>query len=144
MNDDRYEELLVKIVDRTANPAEREELMSWLVDKPELRRELEEQQALSASINGWMQRLEVDLQADRQRSSPVGRLERGLGVALLLFGLAILSGWGFVAMMLEPDVPLLVRAAAGATLAGALLLGVHVVRTRFLTGESDPYDEVIR
>ena len=144
MNDDRYEELLVKIVDRTANPAEREELMAWLVEKPELRRELEEQQALSASINGWMQRLEADLQADLQRNSPAGRLERGLGVALVLFGVAILTGWGFVEMVLEPEIPLLVRTAAGATIAGSLLLLVHFVRTRFLGDARDPYDEVIR
>ncbi len=144
MTDDRYEELMVKVVDRTASPAEREELMSWLVDKPELRRELEEQQALTASIGGWMQRLEADLQADLQRKSPAGRLERGLGVALVLFGLATLTGWGFVEMMMEPDVPLFVRVASGATIAGGVLLLVHVVRTRFLGGARDPYDEVIR
>ncbi len=144
MNDERFEQLMVKVVDRTADPAEREELMVWLADKPDLRRELEEQQALTASIGGWMQRLEADLQADLERNHPAGRLERGLGVALVLFGLAILTGWGFVEMMLEPEIPALVRVASGATIAGGLLLLVHVVRTRFLGKSRDPYDKVIR
>jgi ferric-dicitrate binding protein FerR (iron transport regulator) len=144
MNDERFEELMVKVVDRTANPAEREELMGWLADKPELRVELEQQQALTASIDGWMTRLEADLQADLDRNQPVGRLERGLGIALVLFGMAIMTGWGFVEMMLAPEIPTLVRVASGATVAGGVLLLAHVVRTRLLSGRRDPYDEVIR
>lgn len=144
MNEERFEELMVKVVDRTASPAEREELMDWVADKPELRSELEEQQALTASIDGWMSRLEADLQADLERKAPLGRLERGLGVALTLFGLAILTGWGFVEMAQASDVPLLVRVASLSTLAGGILLLVHVVRTRLLGGTEDPYDKVIR
>ena len=48
MNTQRYEELLVKVADAVASPAEREELASWIADKPELQVELDQHQALRA------------------------------------------------------------------------------------------------
>ena len=144
MNTERLEELMVKVVDGVASPAEKEELMSHVVDEPELRAELEAQQALKAVTDGWMSRLQADLAADRDRTSPARRGARGLGVSLLLAGLAILTAWAPIEMLLDDAVPLWVKAGTGLCSAGALLLLFHVVQTRFFGGDKDPYDEVIR
>ncbi len=144
MKAERFEELMVKVVDGVASPAEREELMSHVIEHPELRAELEAQQALKAVTDGWMSRLQADLAADHDRTSPARRGVRGVGVSLLLVGLAILTAWAPVELLLDETVPLWVKAGTGLCSAGALLLLFHVVQTRFLSGDKDPYDEVIR
>ena len=118
--------------------------MALAVADPALRRELEEQQAVKAVTDGWMRRLDADLQADRDRSSPVRRGERGLGVVLVVLGLCVLWGWGWVQVLLDASAPAPVRGGLGLLSAGVLLLLIHVVRTRFFSGDKDPYDEVIR
>lgn len=144
MHTERLEELMVKVVDGVASPAEREELMTHVIDKPALRAELEGQQALKASTDGWMRRLEADLAADRDRTAPARRGIRGLGVGLLLVGLAILTAWAPIEMLFADDVPPWVKAGTVLTGAGTVLLLCHVIYTRFLGGDTDPYDEVIR
>ncbi len=144
MNTERLEELMVKTVDGVATPAEKEELMSHVIDNPELRAELEAQQALKAVTDGWMSRLQADLAADRDRTSPARKGVRGIGVMLLLVGLAILTAWAPVELLLDETVPLWVKAGTGLGSAGALLLLFHVIQTRFFGGDNDPYDEVIR
>lgn len=144
LSEDRLAELMVKVVDGVATPAEREELMAHAVDDPALRAELESQQAIKAVTDGWMARLEGDLAADRDRSSPARRAERGLGVGLLVFGVVLLWGWGGVQIVLDATAPLPVRLGIGSLAGGVLLLLLHVVRTRFFAGPRDPYDEVIR
>jgi ferric-dicitrate binding protein FerR (iron transport regulator) len=144
MNTERLEELMVKTVDGVATPAEKEELMSHVVDNPELRAELEAQQALKAVTDGWMSRLQADLAADRDRTSPTRRGVRGIGVTLLLVGLAILTAWAPVEMLLDESVPLWVKVGTGLASAGGLLLLFHVIQTRLFGGDNDPYDEVIR
>jgi hypothetical protein len=144
MNDERFEELMVKVTDGAATLAEREELMTFVLDKPELRLELEEHQALKSVTDGWMARLEADLAADRDRKSPVRQAERGVGVGLLLVGFCVLMVAGPILALVDPDVPLALKIGLGAALAGSLLLLIHVVRTRLLDHERDPYKEVIR
>jgi len=144
MNPERFEELMVKVVDEVASPAEREELMAYLVDKPELMEELEAQRSLKAITDGWVRRLEHDLAQDRHERSPLLRLERALGWTLLLVGIAILSGWGLTEAMLDPEVPVWARVGLGAGIAGTLVLLFSVVRWRLSTWKSDPYNEVIR
>lgn len=144
LSEDRLAELMVKVVDGVATPAEREELMAHAVSDPALRAELESQQAIKAVTDGWMARLEGDLAADRDRTSPVRRTERGLGVGLLVFGVVLLWGWGWVQILLDPAAPIPVRLGIGSLAGGVLLLLLHVVRTRFFSGTRDPYDEVIR
>lgn len=144
MNSERYEELMVKVVDETATPAEKEELMSYIADKPELRRELESHRALHAVAGGWAARLEADLLEAKTRAEPVARVERVLGVALFLIGYLLLCGWGLVEVVLASDVPLAIRAGTAAFGAGTLILLIHVVRTRLRHRKSDPYEKVIR
>ncbi len=144
MTDERFEELMVKTADGVATRAEREELMTWVADKPELRIELEEHQALGAVTDGWMARLEADLAADRERQSRSGRFESGLGVALLLAGFAVLIVAGPILAIADPALPIPTRVGMGLALTGSLLLLLHVIRSRLRTARHDPYKEVIR
>ena len=144
MKSDRFEELMVKVVDETASPEEREELMSHVAGNPELMKELENQRAIRAVTDGWMKRLEADLVEDRARESGPGRAERFVGVVLIVVATAVLTGWGVVEALLDDTAPLVVRVCIGGIVAGSLLLLFHVVRTRLAARRTDPYEKVIR
>lgn len=144
LHEDRLAELMVKVVDGVASPAETEELMSHVIDKPELRAELDGQRAIKATTDGWMARLQADLAADHDRTSTSRRGVRGLGVLLLLAGFAILTGWPLSELFLADDVPFWMKTGTALSCAGAILLTAHMIWTRFLSGTADPYDEVIR
>ncbi len=144
MNPERYEELIVKVVDGVASPAEREELMAAVVADPARRAELDAHLALKAATDGWVARLEHDLVQDRWEARAPVRYERAIGVALLALGLALLTGWGLVELALDEGVPMPLRVGGAASVAGAVLLLFSVIRWRIATRRSDPYEEVIR
>ncbi len=144
MNDDRLAELMVKVADGAATAAEREELMGWIADKPELRAELDEHRAMRAVTDGWMRRLEVDLVQDRVEAAPSTRLWTGLGIAALVVGMLVLSVAGPLEAMRDPEVPVSIKAGIGLSLGGGLVLLVAVIVGRLRTAKHDPYTEVIR
>jgi hypothetical protein len=144
MNQERYEILMVKVVDGVATPAEREELMGWVLDKPELRKELESQQAVKAVTDGWVERLMLDIAEDRVQRGAPHRLGVGLGLGVLLSSVLLLTGWGLSAIFLDPEVPLAVQlGVAGCSIGFFVLLGV-VIRWRLITRKTDQYEDVIR
>jgi len=144
MNEERYEILMVKVVDGVASAAEREELMAWVVDKPDLRSELESHQAVKAVTDGWVDRLMVDIAEDQVNDSGAHKLGVGVGLGALLMGVLVLVGWGMGQLFLDPEVPLVVQlGVAGSTLGFLVLLGV-VIRSRMITRKSDKYEDVIR
>ena len=144
MSPDRFEELMVKVVDGTASPAEKEELMAWIADKPELRQQLDTHRALKAVTDGWVARLEHDLVQDEWEARRGVRFERAFGLSLLLFGLLLLGGFGLVELVVDPEVPGVIKIGMVAGAVGTLALLVSVIRWRWATSQSDPYNEVIR
>ena len=144
MKEERFEELMVRVVDGVATAAERDELMNHAVSQPELQKELEAHMALKAVTDGWVDRLEVDLVEDRQRVHPLSRWERGVGWSLFLVGLAVLLGFGISELVLEPEVPHWVKLGVGGLFSGCGILLASVVRWRLATSKSDKYNEVIR
>lgn len=144
MNQERYETLMVRVVDGVATPAEREELMAWVVDKPELRRELESHKAVKAVTDGWVERVMVDLAEDRVKQGSGHKLAIGLGLGVLITSILLLTGWGLGQLFIDPEVPLVVQiGVAGSTLGSLVLLGV-VIRGRLITRKTDKYEDVIR
>ncbi len=139
----RYEALMVKVVDETATPAEREELATWLADKPELRRELEEHRALRAVTDGWVARLEAELARERaaEGGGAAGFAER-TGVALLVLGVLVLGGWGVLSAWRDPEVPVPVDVGLTALVLG-LLLVLGTLAARRLRAP-DPYEKLRR
>ena len=144
MNQERYEMLMVKVVDGVATPAERDELMSWVIDKPELRKELESHQAVKAVTDGWVERLMVDLAEDQVQKGAGHRVAVGVGLGVLLTSVLAVFGWGMGELFLDPEVPLAVQLGiAGSAVGFLILLGV-VIRQRLITRKSDKYTEIVR
>ena len=117
-NQERYEELVVKVVDGMATPAERQELMAWVHDKPELRAELQEHLGLKAITDDWVERVRFDEVQDAYDARKSPQLVNLLGVALVLLGSAVVLLPALQELATDPDVPLgivlgLVVSAAG-------------------------------
>ena len=144
MTPDAFETLMVKAVDGLASPGERETLMSWLADHPELATEYETHLALKALTDGWVKRLEADLIEDRFEKNPLSRVEKGVGWTLFLIGYALLMGGGVGALWVDPEVPTWVKWGAGLVTSGTLVLLISAIRWKWNTMKSDPYKEVIR
>ncbi|MCB9677627.1 MAG: hypothetical protein H6737_21150 [Alphaproteobacteria bacterium] len=144
MTEETLEALMVKVVDGTATPAEREALMAHLADHPDLQKELEMHQSLKAITDGWVRRLELDLLEDEHRTRTLPRLWTRLGLTLLLVGTALLVGGGTVELFLDPEVPLWARLGTVGLEAGSLILLAAVGLRRFQTAKHDRYTEVIR
>ena len=139
--DAHYEMLMVKVTDHTATPAEREELMSWLTDKPEIRLELEKHQALKAVTDGWMSRLDADLFEDRHREAASTKLFNTLVVCLILGGVLTMLGFTIFHTLTDPNAPLAIQIGLGA---GTTILLFAVIRWRLQANKTDRYTEVIR
>ena len=144
MNDERFEELMVRVADQVATPSEEEELMRYVAGRPDLQVELDAHRALKAVTDGWVDRLQLDVVEDAYRVSAVTRFEWGAGVALLLVGIGVMTGWGLVEALVDPAAPLWLKIGLGSSVAGTLVLIAAAVRWRIRTYAHDQYTEVIR
>ena len=125
----RVAALLERQLQGSATAAEGEELALYASDRPELRAAIEAQVARGALGQGWLERVRKDDAMARVEGSPRARIERGIGVAL------VLVGWVLSTVSL-----------AGGPLAGigiALLL-YSLIRVRIGTQASDPYKDIVR
>lgn len=142
MNEETLERLMVKAADGEATPKEYEALMAYLVEHPELERELDMHRELNAITEGWVARLEQDLRDDEGRRRGLLGLWSGLGITLILGGMAVMLGGGMVELMIDPEAPLWLRLGVGSLIGGTvMLLGGAVVRRLW---HDDPYAGVIR
>jgi hypothetical protein len=144
MNPERFEMLMVKAVDDVASPAERDELMSHLKDKPELRAEYEAHLSLLATTQHLVSRLGHDLAVDANEADSGTRLVEGLGVFALVGGIVLLMLFGGFEFLRDPAIPLWPKVGAGLCGAGSLALLFSVIRGRLKIRPHDPYKEVIR
>jgi hypothetical protein len=144
MNPERFEVLMVKVVDDVATPAEREELMAHLKDNPVLRAEYEAHLGISATTQHLIKRLEHDVIQDQHQQSPVTRFEEIVGVAAVLVGLAMMMVFGGLEFFRDPQVPTLLKVGAGLGAVGTGVLLFSVIRARLKVRAHDPYKEVIR
>ncbi|MCB9741327.1 MAG: hypothetical protein H6740_01760 [Alphaproteobacteria bacterium] len=144
MTEQRFEELMVKVADGAASAEEERELSAWLATHPEAAAELEQHKQLVAMSRGWLERLELDRVQDAQAARPAARLEQRLGLALVVLGFAVLTGFGLVEALLDAEAPLWLRAGLGLAGSGTLILLFQVARQRWEALRSDRYEEVIR
>lgn len=144
MTDERYEELMVRVVDRVATAAEKEELMTHLAKHPDRRKELEAQQALKALTDGWVERLEHDLALDAHEGSTGYRLESAIGWMLLLgASIAVTVGTAWE-LWIDPEAPLWLQIGLSLGAGGTVVLLASAIRWRMKTAAKDPYSKVIR
>jgi anti-sigma factor RsiW len=144
MSEERLEALMVAVVDGVATPAEREALMRYLKDRPELAKELEEHMSIKAITDGWVRRLEADLVEDAQRTAPGNRGLLAAGTLLVVAGMAVLTGFGLAEVMMDAEAPTWIKVGFSLGTGGTLLLLLSVLRWKLATMKSDPYQEVIR
>jgi len=144
MDQIRYEELMVKVVDATASAIEQEELMDYVAQNPELARELEQHRALTAISQGWVKRLDADLTEDRLQSNSVVRLIGLLTAVLIGVGVAVLTFGGIIVPLYDSDTPIWLRGGLSALGAGLALGIVWAIYYATVSRKNDPYKEVIR
>lgn len=144
MNEQRLAELMVRVADQTASPAEQDELQRYIHNHPELQEELEAHMKIKAIADGWMHRLDLDLAEDRFQASPTTRLELRLGTALVVVGVGVLGGFGIVGFLMDPEAPLWIKIGMSTAVGGVLVLMLSVLRWWLATNSSDAYKEVIR
>ena len=144
MTEERLAELMVKVTDDVATAAEREELMTRIIGRDDLRKELEAHMAIKAVTDGWVDRLQLDLALDRHDASPLMTVERTLGGTLLVVGTSVLGGWGVVELAADPAVPMWAKAGVAMLVGGTLILIISAVRWRLATSKVDKYSEVVR
>jgi anti-sigma factor RsiW len=144
MTEERLAELMVTVVDGVASPAEREELMAYIADKPDLGKQLESHQALKALTDGWVERLQLDLAIDRAGQEPTTSLALQGGAGLFVLSTVGLTAWGLMAGVLDAEAPLAVRLGLAGLGLSMVLLFVGGLRWWSATRSVDRYQEVIR
>jgi len=127
---ERIEQLRVRTRTGEATEAEHEELELYAKSQPEVRALVDRSQRERALGEGWLQRVEADEKLQALGASPRVRLERGLGLGLLVAGFGL---------------NLIVPAVGGIAMgSGLLVLLYSFVRARIAEQKSDPYKDVHR
>ena len=144
MTEEKIEALMVKVADELASDAERQELMAFLADRPELMKELEAHQALRAVSSGWVDRLNQDLIAASGSASMSQGYGYSLGAILFFGGIVVLMLGGVAEFWADPEVPLWAQVGVSALGLGSLILFVRAVYIRSIHYKHDPYTEVQR
>lgn len=127
---ERVNALMIRAMEGSDTPAEREELVLYAERDPQVLARLEHAERQGRLARGWLERVRGDSELQRVEHSRSARLERGVGLGLLAVGTVLT----FVA-------PVLGSAALGA---GALTLLISFVRVRLSTHAADPYKDVMR
>jgi len=126
----RIEQLLGRARTGEATEAEHEELELYAKSQPEIRALVERSQRERELGEGWLQRVEADEKLRALGASPRVRLERSLGLGLLVAGFGL---------------NLIVPAVGGIAMGtGVLVLLYSFVRARLAEQKSDPYKDVHR
>ena len=136
--------LMMKRVDGLLEGDEEECLEAHLATCASCREELHDFVDHKEATDLIRERLKYDHALDHYWGGVYNRLEARVGWSLVIIGLSILAGFGLVPLCLDPEVPAWVRIGVGTTGAGSLLLLVHAIRWRLVTGRKDKYTEVIR
>lgn len=139
---DRVHALMMAALDDECSGEELRELESWLEASPQLAEEFRRLRRLQEVTTTMTLTNPPEEIWDDYRVSALHRMERSVAWVLLAFGAAVVGGWGlwhWLADLLDSDVPLLIKAAVVALVAGGLLLLVSVVRERWVMSRRDPY-----
>jgi hypothetical protein len=127
---DRIAQLLGRARTGEATEAEHEELELYAKSQPEVKALVEKSQRDRELGEGWLRRVEADEKLQALGASPRVRLERGLGLGLLVVGFGL--------NMIAPTV-------GGIAMGGGVLVLLYsFVRARIAEQKSDPYKDVHR
>jgi len=139
---ERYEILLVKVVDGLATDDEQRALDDHLATCQECREELADFTAIKETTDAMTQRILQDARLEPPREEGTRRIFLGLCFALIIGGLLLLAGFGGFQIFTDPTVPMLIRLGLGAAGIGALGLLAYLLKNRLLARGGDPYEEI--
>jgi len=146
MSQDRARKLLMGYLDGELDDEERAEIEALLSSDPDLRREEREFRRLGQMTDEieFIEPTESEWRA--HWTCIYNRLERGIGWFLLSIGSLVLllaGAWHLLMdFLLDSEQSFLLRFGVGAAAAGAVFLGVSVVRERIRLYRVDRYNEV--
>ena len=146
--DRRVRRLMMAVLDGEATESESRELEERLEADPALRAEWERMNRLEEVTAMVRRRTPPDEVWDTYWDGVYRRLERGIGWILVSLG-AVVAGtwalWGAVeGILADTELPVVVKGALLALVAGGLLLLVSVAREKLFVWKSDPYKDVQR
>jgi len=135
-------------LDGELDQAERQALDEHLRDCSSCREQVERWGQIGEELSTMPFAVKHDRALDAFEGHVYARLERGVAWILLSIGAALLlaSGGYYLVrdFLIEPTVPLGLRAGVGVGLLGLIVLVVGVARHRLATSKSDPYKGVKR
>jgi anti-sigma factor RsiW len=144
---DRTRALMMAALDSECSDDERRELDTHIAGRPELAAEwirLKRVKEVTMSMEVTRPHEEV---WDHYRRSVIHRAERGVAWTLIVAGVATLGAralWHWLEEWLAMDLPVVVKVASAALMAGAALLLVSIVRERWRLRHRDPYSKEIQ
>jgi hypothetical protein len=144
MTEERLEHLIVRVVDELATAAERQELLHHAMNHPEVRNELERQQALKALTDGWVQRLQHDVAAERVAQQLPYRAATQIGPAALLAAVAVLTVGASYEALRDPTAPAWLSLGLALLIGGSVTTFAATLWRRLSTLPADRYTEIHR
>lgn len=145
---ERFQLLLVKAIDREMNHEEQAEFERLIHTYPACQKEWrahKQMKEVTATMTFKTPTLEV---WDSYWTHVYNRLERSLGWILVSLGAIILLTFGAFqaveSMLADQEMPAIVKIGTLLLLGGAVVLFVSVLREKLFTQKSDPYQEVER
>ena len=145
---ERARQLMMAALDGEIEAAERQELEALMAEDEALRKEWDEMGRIRELTRGVAYPEPPPEVWGRFWGSVYNRIERGVAWVLVSLGAAVLATWGlwhFVEDLLrDMDVPLVIKLAILALIAGGAILFFSVVREKLFTRRHDRYREVQR
>jgi anti-sigma factor RsiW len=143
---DRVHALMMAALDGECSDEERRELDADIEQNPELAAEWQRLRRLKEVTTTMAVRQPPEEVWDRFRTTALHRVERRVAWVLLLFGAAVLGGWGlwhWLRGVLAADAPVVIKAAIIALVLGGGLLLASVIRERWVLRRHDPYSREV-
>lgn len=147
-SDEAVQRLMMAVLDTEATEAQRRELEARLEADPELRAEWERMNRLEEVTAMVRRRTPPEETWDTYWDGVYRRLERGIGWILVSLGAVVAGTWALWTavedILTDAGLPVVVKGALLALVAGGLLLLVSVAREKLFVWKSDPYKDVQR
>ena len=139
---ERYEILLVKVVDGLATDDEQRALDDHLATCQECREELADFTAIKETTDAMTERIMQDAIIEPPRESAPARAWIIICSLLVIGGLGLLYGFGALQLLADPSVPLPVKIGTGAAALGVVGLLIYLLRVKLRGAGKDPYREI--
>ena len=141
---EKYQGLLMGLIDCELNPDEAKEVYDHLVRCASCRQAYDELKAASNKMESILPHQPSDEELESLWRAPYSRWTRLSGLILIMAGWIVLIGYIVFQYVVRGETPLLPRLAAVAVIIGFLVLLISLIRERIIKYKSDPYREVTR